>query len=156
MHSSSNWDSAILSNETRAWFVTTWNGKCAGSASMDFLFAIEIPKSRCIAARLCNKSEGEWKHQITDIASVAKPPDLLITDAKKMLPALAILAASFQKPTSALLDVPITLMPAIERCISKLMDKLNDPAFQSLESVDLRNVELDAWRAEYNEIGRML
>jgi hypothetical protein len=150
-HPPRQWDSSTLENSSRAWFVTKWPGKYAGTPDADILFAIEIPRSHCLHIQLSPKSTPGWEHTVLcQLANVYLSPDVLITDNTRLLHALVSAGSGFQKPATAYLDKPITLMPAIHKCLLSLADAFNLPIFQTQSSIDRLNEELESWRIGYN------
>ena len=146
------WDSSTLHDRSRAWFVTTWPGRCVGAPDADILFVIEIPRSLCLCTQLFFDAEHGWElHALRDLATKHEPPDALITDNKLLHHVLVSIGSSFQKPAAAFLDKPITLMPAIEQCIFSLMEAINQPPFQAQAPIEKINEALELWRVRYND-----
>ncbi|WNC94916.1 hypothetical protein RI103_34010 [Paraburkholderia sp. FT54] len=146
------WDSSTLHDRSRAWFVTKWPGNYAGAPDMEMLFVIEIPNSRCLCMKLFPSAGRGWEHQVlNDLAATHQAPDALITDDTRLQHVLVTVGSSFQQPAIAYLDKPITLMPAIHRCLVSLTEILNQPLFQSQLSTEKRNEALELWRIGYND-----
>lgn len=146
---SPQWDSSLLRNDSRAWFVTTFPGKFAGTPDAELLFVVEIPRSHCLCIRLFPPTAG-WEFQaLSSLAAQHTSPDVLITDHTRLQSSLVNAGASFKKPATAYLHKPITLMPAISQCIHSLVDILNElmPSHSSLDTI---NTKLEAWRIAYN------
>lgn len=66
-------------------------------------------------------------------------PDVLITDFTRLQHVLVSVGSSFQKPATAYLDKPITLMPAIERSIRSLVDELNQVPLETQSPIEKVN-----------------
>jgi hypothetical protein len=146
---SAQWDSAALWNDSRAWFVTAFPGKFAGAPDDEMLFVVEIPRSHCLLIRLFHPSPG-WEYQaLSRLAAQYPSPDVLITDHTRLQHPLVSAGASFEKPATAYLHKPITLMPAIAQCIRSLVDVLTE-LMPSHNPTDGINAKLEAWRIAYN------
>ncbi|WP_321931885.1 hypothetical protein [Paraburkholderia guartelaensis] len=152
------WDTSALSNDSRAWFITTWPGKVANAPDAEMLFVLELPSARCLSIQLVVDSTRGWQHQaLSRLASISPAPDILITDNSKLHHFLVSAGASFHKPATSYLDKPITLMPAIHQCILSLMELFNEPAFRTRSGISNLNEALESWRVVYNrrdEVGK--
>jgi hypothetical protein len=146
------WDSSTLHDRSRAWFITKWPGKYAGAPDTDMLFVIEIPRSHCLCIQLFPSVARGWEHRVlNDLVTGHHAPEALITDNTRLHPVLVSVGCSFQQPATAYLDKPITLMPAIHRCIVSLTEVLNQPLFRCQSSTEKLNEALELWRIRYND-----
>jgi hypothetical protein len=97
------------------------------------------------------RTEPHVQCQPDNRIATLRPPDALITDNTRLHHVLVSLGSSFQQPATAYLDKPITLMPAIHRCLVSLTEVLNQPLFQSKSSTEKLNEALELWRIRYND-----
>jgi hypothetical protein len=146
-----SWDTAIVGNDSQAWFVTKWPGKHAGAPEAELLFVVVIPQSLCLCAQLFENPDLGWEFtHLIELARAHPSPDVLATDSVKLQHVLVSVGSNFVRPASAYLDKPITLMPAVSKCTYSFMEVLNAPAFSGLSTVRQRNDALEVWRSNYN------
>jgi len=154
--SSTGCDSAALWNDSRAWFITKWDGRCAGAGFLDteLLFAVESTQSRCLCVQLFGKAVVGWERQaICNLALASPSPDALITDMLQLCPALVSAGAAFPRSATPNLDKAATQISAIKHCIEAFGALLNDREFQNHSTVEGCNAALDRWRVKYNQAG---
>ncbi|MGF6732120.1 hypothetical protein OKW50_004265 [Paraburkholderia youngii] len=142
---------ANLSNDTRAWFITTYAGKYVGVPSASWIFVFEIPPPRCLCIRIFDSPAPLWElRAICELAEKNAPPEILVTDNVRLQHVLVSAGSAFSKPAKAYIDKPLARLPEIPSCLRSLAEVLNDRGFES-QTLDGKNAMFESWRTRYNE-----